>query len=165
MKLLVSCFLCLYTVTSALQASFISERAGTWNVTTTTLQNGREVSTKSQSVIRNLQGGVQYSEGSEKINGRSVITNKSWTFPNGTSFSVIYESASVLMLGEGTWQLKGNTASGKAVYETLDGKVNTASTSTRVNRNRWTGSTKVSGRLPDGSVVTLTVRSVATRIK
>lgn len=134
-------------------------------MTTTMLQNGREVSVKSQAVIRNLQGGVQYSEGSEKINGRSVITSKSWTFPNGTSFSVIYESASVLMLGEGTWQLKGNTQSGKQVYETLDGKVSATSTSTRVNRNRWTGSVTLSGRLPDGSVVTRTGRSVATRIK
>jgi len=165
MKSLIGCFFCLFAFASALQANLISERAGTWSVTTTTLQNGREVSVKGQVVNRNLQGGVQYSESSEKINGRSVITGKSWTFPNGTSFSVIYESGSVLMLGEGTWQLKGSTLSGKQVYETLDGKVNATATSTRVNKDRWTGSVTLSGRLPDGAVATLTGRSVATRVK
>ena len=165
MKSLVSCLLSLCAFASALQANLISERAGTWSVTTTTLQNGREVSVKGQVVNKNLQGGVQYSESSEKINGRSVITGKSWTFPSGTSFSVIYESGSVLMLGEGTWQLNGNTQSGKQVYETLDGKVNATSTSTRVNKNRWTGSVTLSGKLPDGSVAKFTGRSVATRTK
>jgi hypothetical protein len=152
----------LATLTSApAYANLLDDLVGTWRVTTSYKEGGRTVSFQSQTVNKKLAGGVIYSVGTEKSNGKTVTTSKEWIIPGGNAVAVGYDNqGKAEFLGEGTWRTSGSTLSGGYAFETLRERVNWSGASKRINRNRWEQTVTIR----QGSNV-LTISNVLVRVR
>ena len=121
----------------------LNDLVGTWRVTTRWVENGRELTKSSVSVVNRISGGGVHVVNSERLNGKQVVVSREWLIPGGTCFVVNYdEDGTTGMLGHGTWKVSGNTVSGSYGFLTLEGRFSLSAKATRSNRNRWTQTTR-----------------------
>ena len=133
--------------TSNVNANILNDLIGTWRTVTTTVENGREVSTVSREVVTRLPGGIIYTVETERIFGKDVTVARRWRMPGGKGLAVAYdEKGSTKAISETTATVRGNTIHSSGTAETLQGKVTGKSSATRVNSNRWTGESSATFR-------------------